>query len=49
MIPLMKNAFLNEHATKQALADFIIKTQKFSMGEECHKFERKFSNFQKRS
>ena len=45
----MKNAFLNEHATKQALADFIIKTQKFSMGEECHKFERKFSNFQKRS
>jgi CDP-6-deoxy-D-xylo-4-hexulose-3-dehydrase len=49
MIPLMKNAFLNEHATKQALADFIIKTQKFSMGEECHKFERKFSDFQKRS
>jgi CDP-6-deoxy-D-xylo-4-hexulose-3-dehydrase len=49
MIPLMKNAFLNEHATKQALADFIIKTQKFSMGEECHKFEGKFSNFQKRS
>lgn len=45
----MKNAFLNEHATKQALADFIIKTQKFSMGEECHKFERKFSDFQKRS
>lgn len=45
----MKNAFLNEHSTKQALADFIIKTQKFSMGEECHKFERKFSDFQKRS
>jgi CDP-6-deoxy-D-xylo-4-hexulose-3-dehydrase len=49
MIPLMKNAFLNEHATKQALADFIIKAQKFSMGEECHKFERKFSDFQKRT
>ncbi len=45
----MKNAFLNEHATKQALADFIIKAQKFSMGEECHKFERKFSDFQKRT
>lgn len=48
MIPLMKNAFLNEHETKQALADFIIKSSKFSMGEECHKFEVSFSKFQQR-
>ena len=49
MIPLMKNAFLNEHETKKALADFIIKAQKFSMGEECHKFEKNFSQFQQRN
>jgi len=49
MIPLMKNAFLNEHETKKALADFIIKAQKFSMGEECQKFETNFSQFQQRN
>jgi hypothetical protein len=31
MIPLMKNAFLKEHETKLALADFIIKSDRLSM------------------
>jgi CDP-6-deoxy-D-xylo-4-hexulose-3-dehydrase len=48
MIPLMKNAFLNQHATKLALADFILKAEIFSMGKECASFEHKFSVFQKR-
>ena len=45
MIALMKNAFLNEFATKKALANFILEADKFSMGEECNKFEQKFLNF----
>lgn len=48
MIPLMKNAFLNEYETKKALAEFILKTNKFSMGEKCIEFENKFANFHKR-
>lgn len=48
MIPLMKNAFLNEHETKQALAEFILKADRLSMDAECLKFERKFSNYQGR-
>lgn len=48
MIPLMKNAFLNEFATKKALANFILEADKFSMGEECNKFEQKFATFQQR-
>jgi CDP-6-deoxy-D-xylo-4-hexulose-3-dehydrase len=49
MIPLMKNAFLNQHATKLALADFILGAEMFSMGKECSNFENKFSIFQKRA
>jgi CDP-6-deoxy-D-xylo-4-hexulose-3-dehydrase len=48
MIPLMKHAFLNEFETKNALSDFIIKSDKLSMGIECEKFETKFSAFQNR-
>ncbi len=48
MIPLMKNAFLNEFETKQALADFIIKTPKLSMDEKCAEFEVEFSKKQGR-
>lgn len=48
MIPLMKNAFLNEYETKKALAEFILKTNKFSMGEKCIEFENKFATFHKR-
>ena len=49
MIPLMKNAFLNQQATKIALADFILKAEIFSMGHECANFESKFSIYQKRA
>ena len=43
MIPLMKNAFLNEYETKKALSEFILKADKLSMGEKCLEFERKFA------
>jgi len=49
MIPLMKNAFLNEYKTKQALAEFIMKTPRLSMDNKCHEFERDFAAFQGRS
>jgi len=48
MIPLMKNAFLNEYETKKALADFIIKAPRLSMDKQCFDFERKFSEIQGR-
>lgn len=48
MIPLMKNAFLNERTTKKALADFILKTNKLSMGKTCAKFEKAFAKKQGR-
>jgi CDP-6-deoxy-D-xylo-4-hexulose-3-dehydrase len=43
MIPLMKNAFLNEFETKKALADFILKTERLSMDMKCSEFEKTFS------
>ena len=46
MIPLMKNAFLEEYKTKNELANFIKQTNKFSMGEQCALFETKFADFQ---
>ncbi len=46
MIPLMKNAFLHEYETKKALADFILRAEKFSMDKECFNFEKKFSLYQ---
>ncbi len=48
MIPLMKNAFLNEHETKKALADFILQADKLSMDKECAAFERRFAEYQGR-
>lgn len=48
MIPLMKNAFLREHETKLALAQFIIQSDRLSMNEKCFEFERKFSEWQGR-
>ena len=48
MIPLMKNAFLHEHETKKALADFIMKSDKLSMGEKCAEFEKAFAKKQGR-
>ncbi|MDP4263897.1 MAG: DegT/DnrJ/EryC1/StrS family aminotransferase [Bacteroidota bacterium] len=43
MIPLMKNAFLNEFETKKALAEFIIQSNRLSMDVKCAEFEKKFS------
>lgn len=48
MIPLMKNAFLSEYETKKALAEFIIKTEKLSMGVKCAEFEKQFAKKQNR-
>ena len=48
MIPLMKNAFLNEYETKQALANFIMRADRLSMDEQCLLFEREFAKYQGR-
>jgi len=45
-VPLMRNAFLNESETKKKLAEFILNTNKFSMGPECEAFEKKFAEWQ---
>ncbi|CAD6491951.1 MAG: UDP-4-amino-4-deoxy-L-arabinose--oxoglutarate aminotransferase [Candidatus Argoarchaeum ethanivorans] len=49
MIPLMKNAFLNEYETKQALAEFIMKAPRLSMDNKCYVFEKEFAAFQGRN
>ena len=48
MIPLMKNTFLEEYETKQALDEFIIKAPKLSMNSKCLKFEKEFAKFKGR-
>lgn len=48
MIPLMKNAFLNEHDTLKALSDFIIKADRLSMDSKCFEFESEFAKKQGR-
>jgi CDP-4-dehydro-6-deoxyglucose reductase, E1 len=48
MIPLMKNTFLDEFNTRQALAKFILTADKLSMGEKCFEFERQFARQQGR-
>src|SRR5438874_4772598 len=48
MIPLMKSAFLHEHATRVALAEFITTANRLSMDTECREFEREFSGVQGR-
>jgi CDP-4-dehydro-6-deoxyglucose reductase, E1 len=46
MIPLMKNAFLNETETKQKLADFIKFAPILSMSQQCYQFENEFAKKQ---
>jgi CDP-6-deoxy-D-xylo-4-hexulose-3-dehydrase len=46
MIPLMKTTFFRENDVKIALADFIRSADKLSMGEQCLKFEKAFSDWQ---
>lgn len=42
----MKNAFLRERETKQELANFVLNTKMFSMGEQCLAFEHNFAKYQ---
>lgn len=46
MIPLMKNTFLHETDTKKALSEFVLRTDRLSMGFECLAFEKQFSAYQ---
>lgn len=46
MIPLMKNAFLHENETREALADFVRASSKFSMDVKCAEFETRFAKYQ---
>lgn len=48
MIPLMKCAFANEELTRKALADFILRSERLSMGQECSLFEKEFAAYQGR-
>jgi CDP-4-dehydro-6-deoxyglucose reductase, E1 len=47
-IPLMKNAFVNEKETKDALVEFIQNTTQLSMGKMCQQFETEFAIKQRR-
>lgn len=47
MIPLMKNTFINEYETKKAICDFIMNSDKLSMGVKCSEFEKQFAAKQK--
>jgi CDP-6-deoxy-D-xylo-4-hexulose-3-dehydrase len=47
-IKLIKSTFHNEDQTKHDLSEFILKSSKLSMGDECSLYEKEFSNFQGR-
>ncbi|NQY11149.1 MAG: DegT/DnrJ/EryC1/StrS aminotransferase family protein [Flavobacteriales bacterium] len=42
----MKNTFLNEQVTKEALARFILTSNRLSMGDNCADFEQAFAQYQ---
>lgn len=46
MIPLIKSTFYNETKTKKELCDFIMKSDKLSIGSQCLQFERNFAHYQ---
>lgn len=46
MIRLAKSSFYNETETKRLLVEFILKSERFSMGEQCEKFEKAFAKKQ---
>ena len=48
-IKLVKSAFLHETETRRALADFVMRTEVFSMNVECHNFEKAFAAKQERA
>lgn len=43
LIKLIKSSFYHEADTKQQVADFVMNSPIFSMGEQCKKFEDKFA------
>lgn len=47
-IKLIKSAFMDEKETRRSLADFILKTDRFSMAEQCREFEESFAKKQER-
>ncbi len=47
-IKLIKSALFNEEEARGKLADFILRTKFFSMGEECSKYEEAFAKKQGR-
>jgi CDP-6-deoxy-D-xylo-4-hexulose-3-dehydrase len=47
-IKLIKSSFYHESETKEKLCSFIKNASQLSMGEQCAKFEKNFSEFQKR-
>jgi len=44
----MKDAFLDDGATKKALSNFILTTPRLSMDKQCLEFEKEFAIYQKR-
>ncbi len=46
MIPLMKNAFLNEKEVRQKLSEFVLNCDRFSMSKLCREFELEFAKYQ---
>lgn len=48
-IPLMKNTFLHETATKKKLAEFILNSPRLSMDKTCYAFEEAFKMKQGRA
>jgi CDP-6-deoxy-D-xylo-4-hexulose-3-dehydrase len=45
MIPLMRNTFIDEDKTKQALVKFILSAKQLSMGGRCLAFEHQFAKY----
>ncbi len=48
MIPLIKSTFYHETETKRKLCDFILQSDKLSIGQQCRLFERGFARYQER-
>lgn len=48
-VPLVRNTFLNDGETRRALADFILTTDRLSMGPQVKVFETTFAKWQGRA
>jgi len=45
-VPLMRSTFFDESQTREHLAEFVRKTSRLSMGEQCAAFEKTFAEYQ---